>query len=275
MLMEQQSGFTKYPCFKCLWNSRDRKEHYTDHKWSERNSLESGHHNVINSPTKSGSLYCDTKPIARSFTMCHPSIIEHLFTTIYSALTRQTGSLVATTKASSQFHPHSSTSWFSGPTVVSGDGASTALSGGHHQKDSGGSSDGQGCPCSLPEGVLHRKPGREDEQAEGLIQGLAGYVKDRKKPAIQLQTFSPCLTWAFAALKRTMKCTEAPSSQEAVVAASTPFSTRNKIPATSPPEVAAANKRANGPHLYEQAVDANKNAVVSEETFTVVKGRRG
>ncbi|XP_023314144.1 uncharacterized protein LOC111693559 [Trichogramma pretiosum] len=50
MLMGQQSGFTKYPCFKCLWDSRDRKNHYTDHKWTERNSLEAGHHNVINSP---------------------------------------------------------------------------------------------------------------------------------------------------------------------------------------------------------------------------------
>uniref|UniRef100_A0ABD2WD45 Reverse transcriptase RNase H-like domain-containing protein n=1 Tax=Trichogramma kaykai TaxID=54128 RepID=A0ABD2WD45_9HYME len=50
MLMGQQSGFTKYPCFKCLWDSRDRINHYTDHKWSERHSLEAGHHNVINSP---------------------------------------------------------------------------------------------------------------------------------------------------------------------------------------------------------------------------------
>ncbi|KAL7291721.1 hypothetical protein TKK_0014509 [Trichogramma kaykai] len=50
MLMGQQSVFTKYPCFKCLWDSRDRKNHYTDHKWPERNSLEIEDHNVINSP---------------------------------------------------------------------------------------------------------------------------------------------------------------------------------------------------------------------------------
>ncbi|CAB0041842.1 unnamed protein product [Trichogramma brassicae] len=75
--------------------------------------------------------------------------------------------------------------------------------------------------------------GNQDEKMirlEGLIQGLAGYVKDSKKPAIQLQRFSSCLTRAFAALQRTMECTEVPSSQEAVVAASTPSSTRKSDP---------------------------------------------
>ncbi|CAB0044001.1 unnamed protein product [Trichogramma brassicae] len=72
-----------------------------------------------------------------------------------------------------------------------------------------------------------------------------------------------------------MECTEVPSSQEAVVAASTLSSKRKKRPATSPPEVVAAEKHATGPHAHEQVVDANNNATVSEETFTVVKGRRG
>ncbi|CAB0043928.1 unnamed protein product [Trichogramma brassicae] len=120
--------------------------------------------------------------------------------------------------------------------------------------------------------------GSQDEKMirlEGLIRGLAGYVKDRRKPATQLQRFSSCLTRAFAALQKTMECTEVPSSQEAVVAASTPSSKRKKRPATSPPEVVAAEKRATGPHAHEQVVDANNNAAVSEETFTVVKGRRG
>jgi len=29
MILGQQSGFTKYPCYLCLWDSRDRKNHYT------------------------------------------------------------------------------------------------------------------------------------------------------------------------------------------------------------------------------------------------------
>uniref|UniRef100_A0ABD2WTW3 Uncharacterized protein n=1 Tax=Trichogramma kaykai TaxID=54128 RepID=A0ABD2WTW3_9HYME len=107
---------------------------------------------------------------------------------------------------------------------------------------------------------------------EGLIQGLAGYLKDRKKPAIQLQRFSSCLTQAFAVMKWTMECTEVTSSQEAVVAASTPSSMRNKRPATSPSEVAVVEKRATRPHLHEQVVDANDNDAVIEETLTVVKG---
>ncbi|CAB0043768.1 unnamed protein product [Trichogramma brassicae] len=72
-----------------------------------------------------------------------------------------------------------------------------------------------------------------------------------------------------------MECTEAPSSQEAVVAASTPSTTRNKRLATSPLEDAAVEKRATGPHQYKQTIDANNNAVASEDTFTVVKGRHG
>ncbi|CAB0042905.1 unnamed protein product [Trichogramma brassicae] len=59
------------------------------------------------------------------------------------------------------------------------------------------------------------------------------------------------------------------------MAASTPSLKRNKRPATVPSEVAVVEKRATGPHLHEQFVDANNiNALSSEETFTVVKGRR-
>uniref|UniRef100_A0ABD2WIU3 Uncharacterized protein n=1 Tax=Trichogramma kaykai TaxID=54128 RepID=A0ABD2WIU3_9HYME len=90
-----------------------------------------------------------------------------------------------------------------------------------------------------------------------------------------MQRFSSCLTRAFSALKRTTECFKAPSSQEAVAAASTPSSKRNKRPAASPPEVTAMEKRATGPHPHEHDVDGNNNAVCSEETFTVVKGRRG
>ncbi|CAB0040772.1 unnamed protein product [Trichogramma brassicae] len=139
--------------------------------------------------------------------------------------------------------------------------------------------------------------GEKMDRLEGLIQGLAAYVKE--KPAIQLQRFSSCLTQAFCdtlppkvtftracgtekstvlhflALKRTTERFKAPSSQEVVVAASTPSSKRNKRPAALPPEVTAMEKRATGPHPHEHDVDGNNNAVRSEETFTVVKGRRG
>ena len=50
ILLGQQSGFTKTPCFLCLWDSRDRAKHYTNHKWPERKSLEVGKSNVIATP---------------------------------------------------------------------------------------------------------------------------------------------------------------------------------------------------------------------------------
>ncbi|GFS65865.1 uncharacterized protein TNCV_390901 [Trichonephila clavipes] len=28
MLLGQQSGYTKFPCFLCEWDTRDRKQHY-------------------------------------------------------------------------------------------------------------------------------------------------------------------------------------------------------------------------------------------------------
>ncbi|KAL7303776.1 hypothetical protein TKK_0003906 [Trichogramma kaykai] len=39
--------------------------------------------------------------------------------------------------------------------------------------------------------------GEKMDRLEGLIQGLAAYVKGKKKPAIQLQRFSSCLTRTF------------------------------------------------------------------------------
>lgn len=47
MLLGQQSGFTKTPCFLCLWDSRDREKHYTSHKWPERKTLNVGQNNII------------------------------------------------------------------------------------------------------------------------------------------------------------------------------------------------------------------------------------
>lgn len=46
-LLGQQSGFTKYPCFMCLWDSRDRNHHWTRKEWPTREQLVPGKQNVI------------------------------------------------------------------------------------------------------------------------------------------------------------------------------------------------------------------------------------
>lgn len=46
LLLGQQSGFTKYPCFLCEWNSRDRKQHYKKKHWPTRNSFTVGEFNI-------------------------------------------------------------------------------------------------------------------------------------------------------------------------------------------------------------------------------------
>ena len=48
MLMGQQAGYTKYPCFICLWDSRARDLHWTKTDWPLRGALTIGERNVIN-----------------------------------------------------------------------------------------------------------------------------------------------------------------------------------------------------------------------------------
>ncbi|GBM80540.1 hypothetical protein AVEN_12470-1 [Araneus ventricosus] len=48
MLLGQQAGYIKYPCFLCLWDSRDRYLHWTKIDWSLRGALTPGEKNVIN-----------------------------------------------------------------------------------------------------------------------------------------------------------------------------------------------------------------------------------
>lgn len=50
MLLGQQSGYTKYPCFICLWDSRDRDEHYVTEDWPVRKTLKPGDPNIIHEP---------------------------------------------------------------------------------------------------------------------------------------------------------------------------------------------------------------------------------
>lgn len=46
MLLGQQSGFTKYPCFLCEWDSRARNLHYIQKEWPLRERLVPGQKNV-------------------------------------------------------------------------------------------------------------------------------------------------------------------------------------------------------------------------------------
>lgn len=47
-LLGQQSGYTKYPCFLCLWDSRDKKNHWVKKEWPKRENMVVGQKNVIN-----------------------------------------------------------------------------------------------------------------------------------------------------------------------------------------------------------------------------------
>ena len=50
-LLGQQSGFTKYPCFLCVWDSRERSQHYTKKDWPARNEMVPGRsNNIVNNP---------------------------------------------------------------------------------------------------------------------------------------------------------------------------------------------------------------------------------
>ena len=54
-LLGQQSGFTKYPCFLCMWDSRDHAQHYTKKDWPLREELvPCKERNVINNPLVDG-----------------------------------------------------------------------------------------------------------------------------------------------------------------------------------------------------------------------------
>ncbi|GBO17803.1 hypothetical protein AVEN_147697-1 [Araneus ventricosus] len=48
MLLGQQAGYPKYPCFLCLWDSRNRDLYWTKTDWSLRGALTPGEETVIN-----------------------------------------------------------------------------------------------------------------------------------------------------------------------------------------------------------------------------------
>jgi hypothetical protein len=47
MLLGQQVGYTKYPCFMCEWDSRARSQHWDQKHWTPRTSLEPGSENIL------------------------------------------------------------------------------------------------------------------------------------------------------------------------------------------------------------------------------------
>lgn len=49
-LLGQQSGFTKYPCFMCHWDSRARDQHWIKREWPLREEMVVGEKNVIHEP---------------------------------------------------------------------------------------------------------------------------------------------------------------------------------------------------------------------------------
>ena len=46
LVLGLQGGYTKYPCFLCLWDSRADDQHYIRQEWPSRQGLEPGSHNV-------------------------------------------------------------------------------------------------------------------------------------------------------------------------------------------------------------------------------------
>lgn len=48
MLLGQQAGYNKYPCFLCLWDRRAREQHWSKSDWPSRETLKPGEKNVIN-----------------------------------------------------------------------------------------------------------------------------------------------------------------------------------------------------------------------------------
>jgi len=39
MLLGQQGGYNKYPCFSCLWDSRAKTKHWEQEQWPKKKNL--------------------------------------------------------------------------------------------------------------------------------------------------------------------------------------------------------------------------------------------
>ena len=49
-LLGQQGGYTKYPCFLCLWDSQAKDKHLEQKLWPVRKGLTVGEENIIHQP---------------------------------------------------------------------------------------------------------------------------------------------------------------------------------------------------------------------------------
>jgi hypothetical protein len=49
-LLGQQRGFTKFPCYLCMWDSRAREKYWTQKEWPIRETLEAGMPYIVNDP---------------------------------------------------------------------------------------------------------------------------------------------------------------------------------------------------------------------------------
>lgn len=49
-LLGQQGGYTKHPCFICLWDSRARSQHWSIKDWPSREAMVPGNLNIVNEP---------------------------------------------------------------------------------------------------------------------------------------------------------------------------------------------------------------------------------
>ena len=47
-LLGQQCGYTKYPCYLCMWNSRAHEKHWVESNWPLQSTLKPGDLNILN-----------------------------------------------------------------------------------------------------------------------------------------------------------------------------------------------------------------------------------
>lgn len=50
VLLGQQRGYTKYPCYLCMWDSRAREKHWVESDWPPRSALKPGDPNILYEP---------------------------------------------------------------------------------------------------------------------------------------------------------------------------------------------------------------------------------
>ncbi|KAI6651376.1 hypothetical protein LOD99_5343 [Oopsacas minuta] len=49
-LLGQQKGYTKFPCYLCMWDSRAREKHWTQKEWPLCETFQAGMPNVTHNP---------------------------------------------------------------------------------------------------------------------------------------------------------------------------------------------------------------------------------